>query len=96
MQEVKTVARESQETWIVIEFCSEGSLASRLYASDAHAAHGAGAGGAGGAADVPVPRPMSERDPCLASMDGILRIAMGVAQGMAYMHSLSICHGDLK
>jgi hypothetical protein len=28
--------------------------------------------------------------------EGILSIAHGVAMGMAYMHSLSICHGDLK
>jgi hypothetical protein len=27
---------------------------------------------------------------------GILRIARDVASGMAYLHSLSICHGDLK
>ena len=26
----------------------------------------------------------------------VLEIALGVAQGMTYMHSLSICHGDLK
>uniref|UniRef100_A0A7S0WYY2 Protein kinase domain-containing protein n=1 Tax=Chlamydomonas leiostraca TaxID=1034604 RepID=A0A7S0WYY2_9CHLO len=52
----------------------------------------------GGHGDVPtiVPRPMHERDPCIASMRSILTIAQGVARGMAYMHSLQICHGDLK
>lgn len=84
--EAKTTQRESQETWIVLEYCSEGSLASRLYAqSSNHTGE-----------EIMVPRPLHERDPCIASLAGILDIAQGVAQGMAYMHSLSICHGDLK
>ncbi|GFH21144.1 protein kinase domain-containing protein, partial [Haematococcus lacustris] len=92
-QEARTMGRDTQETWIVLELCTAGSLSSRLYS----ASHGQARSSRGRDDEaVPMPLPMKLRDPMLSTMTRLLQVALGVAQGMAYLHSLSITHGDLK
>ncbi|EFJ42346.1 hypothetical protein VOLCADRAFT_97628 [Volvox carteri f. nagariensis] len=71
-----------------------GLLASPVGSLLQHAA--AAAAGAGAGAGVEPAAEAMEGCPLLSHMRDVLSVALDIAAGMAYLHSLSVCHGDLK
>ncbi|GFR46725.1 hypothetical protein Agub_g8348 [Astrephomene gubernaculifera] len=109
----------TMETWIVLEFCNAGSLASHLGSKAAALGTAAGGGpsalsaqqrteadprvgeGQGEAAmsasgALAAQQQQQEAGAVLLHMHGMLCIARDIAAGMAHLHSLNVCHGDLK
>ncbi|KXZ50652.1 hypothetical protein GPECTOR_15g336 [Gonium pectorale] len=105
----------NMETWIVLEYCNAGSLASHLSLKAAALDTAGPSGGAAGpestasgavaaqgssllaTPNASLGQPAQQpRDAALTHMRGMLSVARDIACGMAYLHSLNVCHGDLK
>ncbi|KAA6420291.1 MAG: kinase, partial [Trebouxia sp. A1-2] len=80
LQSADTAERKVSETWMVLEFCSKGSLQDAL---DRHACLGWF-------------RSRKAVMDGSADLEAIIITATEIASAMAYLHSLDILHGDLS
>lgn len=82
------------EAWILMEFCSGGSLDGAIRAGRFH---GAGSRPSpGGAGALQPTRPVQRESQVASDLTAVFKCLRDVAAGMDYLHGSGILHGDLK